>query len=60
MDYKIFKEWPFWVMIVLFFSAMGLMLGIESIAAKKDSYLPLLALFPFGYAFYLIFIRDRP
>lgn len=42
MDYKIFLEWPFWVVVGLFFLSILLMDKVEEMMVTKDTLYPAL------------------
>ncbi len=42
MDYKIFLEWPFWLVVGLFTLSVFLMDKIEALLATKDTLYPAL------------------
>ena len=42
MDTKIFREWPFWVVVGLFFLTFPLMDKVEAALATKDTLYPAL------------------
>ena len=42
MDYKIFLEWPFWLVVGLFFLSILLMDKVEEMMVTKDTLYPAL------------------
>ena len=42
MDYKIFLEWPFWLVVGLFFLSIPLMDKVEAMMTTKDTLYPAL------------------
>ncbi len=42
MDYKIFLEWPFWVVVALFALSVFLMDKVEAMMTTKDTLYPAL------------------
>ena len=42
MDYKIFLEWPFWLVVGLFFLSIPLMDKVEEMMVTKDTLYPAL------------------
>lgn len=42
MDYKIFLEWPFWLVVGLFFLTFPIMDKVEAMMTTKDTLYPAL------------------
>ena len=42
MDYKIFLEWPFWLVVGLFFLTFPIMDKVEALMTTKDTLYPAL------------------
>lgn len=42
MDYRIFMEWPFWLVVGLFFLSIPLMDKVEEMMVTKDTLYPAL------------------
>lgn len=42
MDYRIFLEWPFWLVVGLFFLSIPLMDKVEEMMVTKDTLYPAL------------------
>ena len=54
MDYKIFLEWPFWLVVGLFFLSIPLMDKVEEMMVTKDTLYPALVfLIPVAAVIYL-------
>lgn len=57
MDTKIFREWPFWVVIGLFFLSTFLMIKIESWMVDKNTLYPALVFLLPAIAWFFLFVK---